>query len=110
MATKAQWFQPVVDELDDPFALPVERVAVPLDLTGEHAELSAGIVELVAEVKRLDDAGVSCPILRMADTSCHVCPISEHDTGSRKAELCCVGRTLERACTRLAVLEDGRRR
>lgn len=111
MATKAHWFQPVVDELDDdPFALPIERVGVPIDLSGRMAELSVEIVELVGEVKRLATAGVVCPILQMTDTSCHACPISEYDRGTPKGELCCVGRALERACTQLAVLEeqDGR--
>lgn len=107
MATKANWFQPVVDEQDDPFALPIERVAVPIDLSGQVAELGVEIVELTAEIKRLDGAGVRCPILQMPDTSCHVCPISEHTKNTAKRELCCVGRALERACTRLAVV-DGR--
>lgn len=109
MATKAHWFQPVVDELDDdPFALPIEKVGVPIDLGGQVAELSMEIVELVSEVKRLHDHGVRCPILQMSDTACHICPISEHGQNTPKGELCSVGRRLELACTRLAVVEDGR--
>jgi hypothetical protein len=108
MATKALWFQPVLDELDDPFALPIERVGVPIVLSGRVAALGAEVVELVNEVARLAATGVACPILRMADTSCHACPISEHGRATPKGELCTVGRTLEMACTRLAVLEDGR--
>lgn len=102
MATRANWFQPVVGELDDPFALPIEAVGVPIDLAGDRARL---IVELVHEVARLDAAGVSCPILQMPDTCCHVCPISEHDGTTAKAELCRAGRSLESALTLLAVSE-----
>lgn len=108
MATKAHWFQPVADDLDDPFAMPIENVAVPIDLSGPHAALSSEIVTLTNEIKRLDGLGICCPVLQMADTSCHVCPISEHRKRTPKAELCCVGRTLEYACTRMAVLEHGR--
>lgn len=102
MATKANWFQPVVDELDDPFALPIERVGVPIDLAGDTARL---VVDLVHDVARLQTAGIVCPILQMADTCCHVCPISEHAGSTPKAELCRTGRALEVALTKLAVSE-----
>lgn len=114
MSVKAHWHQPELaleHELSfdaSPEPERVERVGVPVLLTGPLAGLNEQLVGTLARESALLEDGVTCAIKDRVDTSCHACPLYRDDS-SPLAQLCAVGREQERLCTEIAVgIQDAR--
>lgn len=105
MGVRANWF---VEDLDvdttDPFAVDVEEVGQPIDLSGEP-HLNRKVLELAERERALFNLGVECPIKDMPDTSCLACPLSCRDEQVAESGLCKIGQEQERVITRLAALK-----
>lgn len=90
------------DDGKDPLAVNeqgrIEELGMPIDLSGDTAELRALLMDLLAQEETLYNEGVSCEIKDASDTCCVVCPMR----GSL-GKLCDVGCQQERVTTTLAV-------
>lgn len=95
------------DDGKDPLAFDeqaeISEIGKPIDLTGDTAYLRNRLRELFHEEEQLFNAGCTCEIKDMADTSCAVCPLR----GSQ-GKLCEVGVEQETVETTLAVANRGR--
>jgi hypothetical protein len=103
---RANWHVAELDvATDDPFAVDVEEVGLPIRLDGERASLDRQLVDLIRAEGVLFEAGITCSIKDRSDTCCSACPLFKRD--GRLAPLCDVGRRQEQVCTRLAVRRVG---
>lgn len=80
-------------------------MGTPIDLDGPEAKLNARLVSLVRRENHLDERGITCAVKDRADTSCHACPMSQHEaTDSDLGMLCRLGREQEQVVTTIAVM------
>lgn len=110
MAVQANWNHDVLDlpELDDPFdAVEIERVGMPIDLTGGVPKLAEELEALVAKEGRLFNNGVTCEIKDHSDSCCSACPVSKLGKDDPLAALCRLGARQEEVLTGLVAARHG---
>lgn len=81
----------------------IEELGLPIDLSGDTAELRTLLMDLLAQEETLYNEGLVCEIKDASDTCCTVCPMR----GSH-GKLCDIGCQQERVTTTLAVARRAR--
>lgn len=109
---RVSWHADLEVDNDDPFAdgpQRIEEVGTPVDLAETGRSLRRQLTRSLAAEAQLEEAGVTCAVKNVKDTSCFACPLYRKDD-SPDAQLCAIGRLQERLCTELVVTQRGGRR
>lgn len=93
------------DPLIDPaYAAPMP----PISIRTDAAELDRQVLALLEQEAQLFDAGITCPIKDLRDTTCLACPVSAaRDHSEPRGKLCRVGQEQERVATVLVAQRAG---
>lgn len=95
---------------DDPFAeeevpIRVQEVGLPIDLTGESAELSQRLAVNLKAQSDLYNQGVDCPLRWEDEVACSACPVAQAD--GPHGRLCSLAKEQESITSLMAARRHG---